>query len=247
MNGYSNYAINYNNNNSLTVFLPASGYYFIEINFDMTGVTKLELSVNVVNTTNTIDIFSYSPSELFSINAITSSNKQDKISQFILKQSAKFTISTTNSSQLTNGYRIVLLKRDTDNVSSPFIVLKNIVISANYNYTINLTEGTYYIGYFALNENNTVSISMTRILTSYGSEHLVPDPDIGTPCGSQINVEEADISIYDRSYRQSNITEGFTRLIYLSNTDSRLDYHWYSSDENVAIITDYGTVLALPI
>ena len=91
---------------------------------------------------------------------------------------------------------------------------------------------------------------MTRNLTSYGSSYLVPDPDVRTPCGSQIDVEEADINIYNRSYRQTNITEGFTRLIYLDSpapSVSRLDYYWYSSNEDVAIITDYGTVLALPI
>ncbi len=163
---YSNYAINYNNTNSLTVFLPASGYYFIEVNFDMIGITKLELSVNVVDTTNTIDLFNYSPSEQFYINIFSNSNKQDKISQFVLKQPAKFTISTTNNSQLTNEYRIVLLKRDTTNVASAFTTLKNVVISADYSYTIDLTEGTYYIGYFASNESNSITISMSRILTS---------------------------------------------------------------------------------
>lgn len=249
--GYSNNAINYNNNNSLTVFLPASGYYFIEINYDMTDITKLELSVNVINTSNTINLFNYSSSEQFSINLFTNSNKQDKISQFVLKQSAKFTVSITNSSQMTDGYRFVLLKRETSNVASTFIVVKNEVVSLTQkSYTFSLTEGIYYIGYFALNESNNVTISMTRNLTSYGSSYLVPDPDVRTPCGSQIDVEEADINIYNRSYRQTNITEGFTRLIYLDSlapSVSRLDYYWYSSNEDVAIITDYGTVLALPI
>ncbi|MGI6758319.1 MAG: hypothetical protein ACOX40_00775 [Bacilli bacterium] len=250
VDGYLNYAINYNNNNSLTVFLPTTGHYFIEINFNMNDVTKLELSVNVVDTVNIIDIFSYSPSEQFSINLISNSKKQDKISQFELKQSGNFTISTTNTSQISNGYRFVILKRDTSDSASSFIVLTNLVISADYDCTMNLTEGIYYIGYFALNESNSVSISMVRNLTSYGSEHLVPDPDVLTPCGSQINVEEAKTNIYNRSYRQSNITEGFTRLIYLSSASpspSRLDYYWYSSDEDTAKITDYGTVLALPI
>ena len=41
VDGYLNYAINYNNNNSLTVFLPTTGHYFIEINFNMNDVTKL--------------------------------------------------------------------------------------------------------------------------------------------------------------------------------------------------------------
>ena len=39
----------------------------------MNDVTKLELSVNVVDTVNIIDIFSYSPSEQFSINLISNS------------------------------------------------------------------------------------------------------------------------------------------------------------------------------
>ena len=39
------------------------------------------------------------------------------------------------------------------------------------------------------------------------------------------------------------ITQGFTRIVYLSTGESRLDYYWYSSDENAASITNFGTVI----
>ena len=43
------------------------------------------------------------------------------------------------------------------------------------------------------------------------------------------------------------VTQGFTRLIYFSTEESRLDYFWYTSNEGAARITDYGTVMALGV
>ncbi len=64
----------------------------------------------------------------------------------------------------------------------------------------------------------------------------------------QINVVERDIPIEDRSYGETYITEGFTRLIYLNEELapdlSRESYYWYSSDEDIATVSRYGTVFA---
>lgn len=70
--------------------------------------------------------------------------------------------------------------------------------------------------------------------------------DIGpTSCGSEINILESNIT--NKSYYRTSITVGFTRLIYIdSNSDyplSRLYYSWYSSDESIATVTQYGIVL----
>lgn len=248
--GYQSNAMNQNNQNKFTVYLANSGYHYLEINYDMTEITKLEVSINIVASTNTINLFDYGQSEEFTINPLVNSNSLDKIIQIDIKQSGQYEISLTNSSQQNSLYRHVLLRKETNNSEDYLIVKKNINISSNVSYTINLDKGFYYIGYFDSSETNIISISMTRKITQFGSYHLVPDPDRWTPCGSQIDLQERNVDINNKSYRQTNITEGFTRLIYLDSSapsTSRLDYDWYSSDEDIAKITDYGTVLALPI
>ena len=63
--------------------------------------------------------------------------------------------------------------------------------------------------------------------------------------GSQINIFEKNNE--NKSYGETFITKGFTRLIFIDSSfgysNSRLDYEWYSSDENVLMVTQFGTVL----
>ncbi len=77
---------------------------------------------------------------------------------------------------------------------------------------------------------------------------LVADPanDLGFIAGSEVTLNGG-------SFRGNTITEGFTRHLYLMVENvleepmSRLEYDWYSSNENVAKVTAYGTVLALNV
>ena len=71
-------------------------------------------------------------------------------------------------------------------------------------------------------------------------------PVIGWQCGIQIEILEKNN--LNKTYNSNIITEGFTRIIYFENgkvlSTSRLSYEWYSSNEGVATVTNYGTVLA---
>ena len=116
----------------------------------------------------------------------------------------------------------------------------------SYNTTIILNEGTYYIGYI---DNTTCSLilDLRRIINTNvnmdGTLVADPMPNQGYTIGSEVLLNGG-------LYNNSNITEGFTRCIYLMNGNtllepsSRLLYDWYSSDDDVAIVTQYGTVLA---
>ena len=247
MTGFDSLAINSEGSNNLIVFLPSTGTYYIELNYDMENITKLELRVSVVSTSNSFNMFNYGESEEFSVNMFDSVSDVEDVKQFTIAQAVQLNLDISFDGTLSSNCRIFLIKINSLNSDEIITTKINRTINNDYFTTVNLIEGTYCIGYFGLEDNRTVDVNISRNITSYGSSYLIPDPDRPTPCGSQITVEEADISEWNRSYRGTNITEGFTRLMYLSNTDSRLDYHWYSSDENVAIITDYGTVLALPI
>ena len=248
--GFDAYAINSENSNYLYVFLESSGSYYVEINYNMTNITKLQLNVSVVNTTTSLDNFNYSDSEEITTLFMDSSSGVEEVKQFTIRQATQFNLSVLLNNGQSSAVRIVIFKINSINSEELIVTKVNELIYDDYSMNVDLIEGTYCIAYFGLSNNNEIDISLTRNITGYGSGVLVPDPDHATNCGSQITVEEEDIIWYNRSYRQNNITEGFTRLIYLDYSApslSRLDYYWYSSDEDVAIITDYGTVLALPI
>ncbi|MBQ7275992.1 MAG: hypothetical protein IJS58_01965 [Bacilli bacterium] len=126
----------------------------------------------------------------------------------------------------------------------------NLIFDENsYNNTIILDEGTYYIGYI----NNTtcsLNLSLRRLINGSinmdGTLVSDPYPNQGYTIGSEVLLNGGS---YDEYY----ITEGFTRCIYLMVDDillepnSRLAYDWYSSNDDIAIVTQYGTVLAKPV
>lgn len=250
ISGFNSYAINSENSNYLYVFLETNGSYYVEVNYNMTNITKLELNISAVNSTTSLNNFNYSESEEFVTSFINDSSSVEEIKQFTIKQATQFNLNVLLNNEQSSGVRIIIVKVNSIKSEELIETKVNQLVYDDYSTYIDLIEGTYYIGYFGLLSNNEIDISLTRNITAYGSSVLVPDPDYATNCGSQITLEESDIIWYNRSYRQNNITEGFTRFIYLDSSApslSRLDYYWYSSDEDVAIITDYGTVLALPI
>lgn len=192
--------------------------------------------LNITDTTS-IDIgaFDYADYEEFSIDLFTNSVAPDCFRKITTEIPLKLELNVSVNSPV----KILILKG-----RSP---VSEIEINSNYTGEISILSGTYHIGYYSLNENANISISVKRKITQYGSSHLVPDPDRWTECGSQINLMESNINIMNRSYKQTYITEGFTRVIYLDSyapSTSRLDYNWYSSNEDVATVTKYGTVLA---
>ena len=116
-------------------------------------------------------------------------------------------------------------------------------------FTIVLDPGTYYFGYAENEDNANINFALRRMVDYNMNMQgiLVADPYYtGYDLGTEVLLNEGEC---DKYY----ITEGFTRNIYLMVEDrlrdpmSRLDYDWYSSNEAVAIVTNYGTVLAMPV
>ena len=113
-----------------------------------------------------------------------------------------------------------------------------------YNFTVDLMEGKYYVGYFNNKKTENFNISFVRIVAQSGSAMLVLDPHFAN-CGCQINIIEMNEPI--KCFRQTFITWHFTRLIYpdcnYGVPASRLEYYWYSSNEQIATVSQYRTVL----
>lgn len=242
--GYDTNATNDNANN-LSVELPKAAKYYIEINYNTANLTSLTLTVEragaLDNTTN-INIFDYNNPATFTVNLIQQGVASDKVKAFSVKQPGRFEIKSIVTGTLSNDYVLAVFKLG----RTPQLV-SIYTTRTNYTQTLDLATGTYYIGYFNLSNQATIRLDMTRIVTSQVTNMLMTDPRKGLT-GSEITVNEKDSTT--KSYNKSFITEGFTRLIFMEATapsQSRLDYNWYSSNTNVATVSSYGTVLALPI
>ena len=239
--------------NELYVFLPENGIYYIEITLPRNDYNSLqflvsdvdEMSIDYLNTlatsTNT-SVFSYKTEASYfkkvdishrskikvELNSITGCFSNAKLFIFKLAKDPGYDIGV-------NHYSLTL----TLQVSLDFH-------DDSYNTTIILNEGTYYIGYI---DNTTCSLilDLRRIINTNvnmdGTLVADPYPNQGYTIGSEVLLNNG-------SYSNYSITEGFTRCIYLMNGNtllepsSRLLYDWYSSDDDVAIVTQYGTVLA---
>lgn len=116
----------------------------------------------------------------------------------------------------------------------------------SFTYTLNLTDDTYFVGYFNKDDTMAFNVTFNRLVTQYGSAPLISNPDHLTASGSQVVVYEKDLFLSDRSYRKTNIVIGFTRVIYLYyhyvTQASREDYYWYSSNTSIATVSQHGTV-----
>lgn len=245
INNFTDEAINRDNQKSLTTFLPKSGYYYIDLDYDEPNIALLRLLVkNVHHSLPDLDLFDFDQNQEFTKGLISNGQPGDCIRSIRIKQSSKYDLIITT----TGSARLVVLKKEVINSSEELIVYKNKLINGNTTLPINLSAGLYYIGYFDLSDNSTASIALKRRVTHFDNRALVSDPKNAALHGSQITVAERDIALDDRSYEGTRILEGFTRLIYLDGdyapSVSRLDYDWYSSNEDVATVSAFGTVLA---
>ena len=241
MTDYGDEAINKNGYNTLSVFLPESGYYYIEVDYDVENLSSLKLLVENNDVySSSLNLFNFDDYQEFSIDFMDNVSSVDYFKQITLKQAASFEFDIT----LSGSARFVVLKRTSSSASSELTVIENEVITGNNTIEVDLSHGTYYIGYFDLSQGGTFGLTMNRFVTESGSSLIITDPDQYTNCGSQITVAEMNTNASNRSYRQKTIIEGFTRIIYLGNGNTRQAYYWYSSNEDVATVSEFGTVFA---
>ena len=108
-----------------------------------------------------------------------------------------------------------------------------------------LLSNTYYLRISFLDEEEygNVLTSIKRIITNNPNNEnvIIADKNNTVQCGSEVTINGG-------AYGGNTLTQGFTRNLYLNPeiapSISRLDYYWYSSDTNVATISQYGTLFA---
>lgn len=218
--------------NELIVYLSVWESYYIDISLPNNEYYSLNMNVSKV-TENIINLFDLSENTNQEVINLSGISNGDDLQKIELKQAGQFILNTQG---FTQGKLVILKQRLI--LDGEIIWDENIItnITDLSNNKFNLVEGTYFIGYVGANLNSDLIFKLTRVVTSYGSNNLEVDPySVGT-YGSEVTLNEG--ALYSNV-----ITQGFTRIVYLSTGESRLDYYWYSSDENAASITNFGTVI----
>jgi len=131
-----------------------------------------------------------------------------------------------------------------DFINNELLIIRESIENSYANIEITLLDGTYYIGYYSNYEENYTSLKLKKLVDTEGEgDYFITDPSNLWLCGSQITVAEEINTDDERTYNQNTIIEGFTRIIYLSSGSSRQDYYWYSSNDDIATVSSFGTVL----
>ena len=203
-----------------------------------------EWNNNIDNVTNdsyiNINTFDYEDYENISLDIFDETISSDSFKILKIDCAMRFDVELIVKSNIS----FIIFKQNKTNNSIDLQEIYNISFNSNSDFQIDLEKGDYYIGYFGLSNNDYVTIALTRNITLHGEQYLITDPDKFTNVGSQINIIEKNLSLEQKSYRGNTITEGFTRLIYLSTGESRQLYNWHSSNDDIASVTNFGTILA---
>ena len=255
--GINEQAITYNGENELYVFLPENGYYYIDVvlpksTYSLITLTIEQVEKNDINYQNRLATIGFD--ELFDNKTVTNYFEEVTISH-----RSKIELDIVTSGTINRNIPIYIFEKHRDPGYEPgdnhyYLVLEytNNITSINSGpvFTVILNPGTYYIGYSDNFDKVQIQFALRRkVNTDLNIDGtLVTDParNQGFPLGSEVTFNNG-------SLLGNTITEGFTRNLYLMVEDrlrdpmSRLDYDWYSSNENVAKVTKYGTVLALSV
>lgn len=229
--GYNNEALNVDNSNVIVFYAEKGKTYTIKIDFSDYTVDTLNLK-----------ICDFDPIEVYN-NEYTckeSVRYGDNFKLWNVTESGTYNLSIDYSGTCTENIPFYILKLIDDN----FEILEFDAFSYynnERNIQFNVNEGDIiYFGYLNGTGNGTVVIQLEKYISE--TFELITDANENVSVGSEVLINGG-------SYGGHVITAGYTRIGYLSSsapdTTSRLNYEWHSSNEEIAIVSDYGTITAI--
>ena len=244
------------NENIMHIYLPENGTYYIDVTLPLSSYSTLTFNIQSV-AENNINYLNSLTSIEFDV-LFENVNTQSCFEEVTISHRSEIQLDILSSGTINNNIKVYVFEKVRDHGYEPGInyyyietVYIDEITSINRSpvFTIVLDPGTYYFGYAENEDNVNINYALRRMVdyTMNMEDTLVADPYYeGYELGSEVNLNNGLCDNY-------NITEGFTRNIYLMVEDrltdpmSRLDYDWYSSNESVAKVTNYGTVLGMPV
>ena len=244
------------NENIMYIYLPENGTYYIDVTLPLSSYSSLTFNIQSIEVNN-INYWNSLTSIGFDV-LFENVNTQSCFEEVTISHCSEIQLDIISSGTIYNDIKVYVFKKVRDPRYEPGInyyyiesVYIDEITSTNRSpvFTLILDPGTYYFGYAENEDNVNINFALRRMVDYNMNMEgiLVADPYYtGYDLGTEVLFNEGEC---DKYY----ITEGFTRNIYLMVEDrlrdpmSRLDYDWYSSNEAVATVTNYGTVLAMPV
>ena len=242
----------YFDEDEILVYLPSNGAYYLNINLNEASYSSLSINISSIEK-NTIDYINGLTSIRFNI-IFENKNSLYYYEEVTIKQKSEIQLDIMTSGTITDSIPVYVYSRIFNEETNKYDLVETFIgeitpIDRVPVYTLVLDAGTYYFGYKNNIDNTNINFGIRRMVDYNMNMEgiLVADPDeTGFELGTEVLINDGECNKY-------YITEGFTRNIYLLAEDkfsipiSRLDYDWYSSNEAVATVTNYGTVLAMPV
>lgn len=245
----NNLAINEEGTNNFFIYLQSNETYYIDLCIPNIKYTNLNLSFSNIGFVN----FDYSNRMTsHTLDEIFTSTYCDMFTKINITHPINMSLSIDTNGSLRNNINVYVYRLYYDSTLGEYVydrILDEYITENNLSPIFNnliLNKGIYIVGYLNNNDSASVSFLLERNINQnidiYNT--LITDMNDGVTLGSEV--------VYNNGiYNGNTITEGFTRNIYFDITKipnlvtqsvSRLDYYWYSSDESVATVSNYGTV-----
>lgn len=247
------------NERELYVYLPKNGPFYVDIDCGNNNYNYSELSIEITKVeSNELDYNNSLINTRFD-EIFPEINNNIYFERVSITHRSKIQIDVQTFGSVVQDIPVYTYVRKFNDVDDQYYlesVLDSIpvnsitIFDSNPVFSLVLDKGIYYVGYKNNINNIGIQIAFRRYvqMTQNQDTTLVSDPALnqGFTLGSEVNLLGGQL-------QGNTITEGFTRCIYLMVENrflepmSRLSYDWYSSNNNVAIVTNYGTVLGLSV
>jgi len=220
-------------------YLNGNGYYYLDIYLDTNCLNELSIDITKFSESINIDLLD-SEYGIEVENEVINTNLNDcYLKKINLNKAMRVRLSFDYDSS--DNFNVCLIKVNSNGLNT--ILLYDNINNISLNDYYDLSHGTYYLGYLNKNSLNNISISVERIITEYSTSKLIADPDIYSLHGSETRFNNG-------AYQGNRLTIGFTRFLFINNTldipsQYTKDYYLYSSNESVATISQFGTILGL--
>lgn len=234
-----NLAISKAGEQSIYIFFDFSETYIINLNFDSDNVVEAILSLE------TPDIVNYDSfvNEEITFENMTSGTT-DNFVRIHTGQAGLYRMTLNFTGDTVSDLTLILIRRgmSEDNIGYTHVSDETFDVSSNNSIYL---EAHYtpseicYIGYLGGNVEGYVEVKFERIISDVNTPFLI-DPGYGYNSGTEVTLNSGACG-------SNVITEGHTRLVYFDGTApsfSRLDYYWYSSNEDLLTVSEFGTLLA---
>lgn len=227
---YENFADSVENSNTMIIYVHAYRTYTIHIDINNQKFNKMSILVTNIDEL-IVDFTGY----YYYCDKVIAGDEINKVS---VKCTGEYSLQVSHNNCLNEEIYFILIK---ESVKGLEILDYEVLNEDNYidkNYIFNEND-VLYMGYYNGLGLGDITINLSKCTKDTFT--IVTDPNSNVTVGSEVNLNSG-------AYGGLSITQGFTRICYLGNDapyiQSRTQYYWYSSDENVAKVSAYGTVTA---